>query len=143
MHGTGVERVFRSGNAQEARTLLIGSRAKAWHLLQLCARGEGTVLLAVVDDVLSQSRTESTDVGEQVFARRVEVHAHRIDTEFDGLVQAVLEFGLIHVVLVLSHADTLRVDLHQFCQWVHESPPDAYGTAHGDILVGKLLTGCR
>ena len=143
MHGAGVERILCSRNAQEARALLIGSRTETWHFLQLDARGEGTVFLAVVHNVLSQRRTESADVGEQVFARCVEVHTHCVDTELDGLVKAVLEFGLVHVVLVLTHTDALRVNLHQFSQRVHESPADAHGAAHRDILVGKLLTCCR
>ena len=37
MHGTGVERILGSRNAQEAGTLLKGSRTEAWHLLQLRA----------------------------------------------------------------------------------------------------------
>ncbi len=53
----------------------------------------------------------------------------------------MLELGLVHVVLILSYADALRVNLHEFGQGVHQSSADAHGTAHGDILVGKLLAG--
>ena len=53
----------------------------------------------------------------------------------------MLQFALVHIVLVLPHADALRVDLHQFGQRVHQPPPDAHRAAHRHVLVGKLLAG--
>ena len=44
-------------------------------------------------------------------------------------------------MLVLTHTDALRVNLHEFCQRVHQPATDGDGTAHGHILIGKLLAG--
>ena len=64
--GTVVQRVLGVRDAQETGTLLIGRRAQTGHFLQLCTRGEGTVLLTIVDNVLGQYGTQSADVGQQV-----------------------------------------------------------------------------
>ena len=58
----------------------------------------------------------------------------------------MLQFRLVNVMLVLSYADAFRVNLYQFRQWVHQSASYADGSAHGDILVGELISGslgCR
>ncbi len=137
--GAGVERVLGAGDAQEAGALREGGRTEARHFLQLLARGEGAMLTAVVDDVLRQRWPEPTDVGQQVLRRRVDVDADGIDAQLHRLVEAVAQLRLVDVVLILSHADALRVNLHQFGQRIHQSAADAHGAAHSDILVGELL----
>ena len=141
MYSRVVQRVAAVGNAQESRTLLVGRGAQPRHLLQLCARREGTVLSAVVDDVLCQRRPQSAYVCQQVLRCRVQVHAHQVDAAFHGLVKALLQFRLVHVVLILSHADALRVNLHQLGQRVHQAAAYRHGTAHGHVFVRKLLAG--
>ena len=99
------------------------------------------MLAPIIHDVLSQGRPQSAHVGKQVLAGRVHIHTDGVYAELYGLVKTVLQFGLVHIVLVLSHANALGVDLYQFGQRIHESPADADGPPDGDILVGKLLAG--
>ena len=73
------------------------------------------------------------------FAGGVKVYTNRVDTAFNGKVKALFQLGLVNVVLILSYADAFRVNLYKFSQRVHKSPAYAYGTAHGYVLVGKLL----
>ena len=136
-----VERVLGIGNAKESGTLQESRGAKSRHFLQLGTRSKGTILAAIVDDVLGQCRSESADVHQQMLGGGVQVDAHLVDATLDGLVERVLQLRLVNVVLILSHADALRVYFHQFCQRVHQPAPDADGSAHGDVLVGKLLAG--
>ena len=96
----------------------------------------------VFHNVLCQCRTQSADVGEQVFACCVEVYAHGIDTAFNRKVECPFQFGLVHIMLILSDAYALRVDFHQLCQRVHQSAAYAYRTTHGDIFIRKLFSGC-
>ena len=42
-------------------------------------------------------------------------------------------------MLILAHADGLRVDLYEFSQRIHESAPYGDGSAHGDVVVGEFL----
>ena len=55
------------------------------------------------------------------------------------MVESVLQRPLVHIVLVLSDADRLRVDLDELGQGVHQPPSDGDGAAHGDVPVRKLL----
>ena len=71
------------------------------------------MLPAVIDDVLRQGWSETADVHEQVLRGRVDIDADEVDAALHRPVERVLEFGLVHVVLILSHADALRVDLDQ------------------------------
>ena len=71
----------------------------------------------------------------------IEVDAYEVHATLNGLVQRVLELGLVNVVLILSNADALGVNLHQFRQRVHQSSSDAHGTAHRDVLVREFVAG--
>ena len=57
MDGAVVEWVLGTRDAQETGTLLKGCWTEAGYLLQLCARGEGSVLFSVIDYVLRKYRT--------------------------------------------------------------------------------------
>ena len=140
VYGGVVERVGRPLYAQESGALLVGGGPEARHFQQLAAACECAVGLAVVHDILRQYGAESAHVGQQVLAGSVEVYAHGVDTALNGHVEAVLQFRLVNVVLVLPYADALWVELHEFGQRVHQPPPYAYRPAHGDVLVGKLLS---
>ncbi len=55
------------------------------------------------------------------------------------VIERTLERGLIDIVLVLTHADRLGIDLHQLCQRIHETPADRNRAAHCEIEIGKFL----
>jgi hypothetical protein len=80
---------------------------------------EGTVLTTVVHDVLSKGRAETADIRQQMLRGGIEVDAYAVHTTLDGLIQRVLEFRLIHIVLVLSDADTFRIDLDELGEGIH------------------------
>ena len=48
---------------------------------------------------------------------------------------------MIHIVLVLAHADGFWIDFDQFGERVHEAAADGNGSAHGEIECGKFLAG--
>ena len=104
------------------------------------------MLPTVFHDVFRQGRTQSAHIGEQMLACGVQVHAYGVHAALHGQVEAVFQLALVHVVLVLSHTDALRVDFHQFGQGVHQSAPDAHRATHRHVLVGEFLAGglrCR
>ena len=72
---------------------------------------------------------------------RVEVDTHIVDATLDGLVEGVLEFRLIHVVLVLSYTNALGVDLDEFCEGIHQATTYRDGTTNSDILIRELVAG--
>ena len=71
----------------------------------------------------------------------VQVDTHRVHTTHHHGIEALLQLGLIDIMLILTDTDALRIYLHQLRQWVHQSTTDAHGTTYGDILVWELITG--
>jgi hypothetical protein len=61
VHGGGIERVVAAVDAQEAGRLLEGLVAQTRHILQLLARLEGAVLVAMSDDVVGKRRRQAGD----------------------------------------------------------------------------------
>jgi hypothetical protein len=139
MHGTTVKRVLGIVDAEESGTLLIGRGSETRNFLQLCARGEGAILLAVIHDVLCKGRAESADICKEVYAGCVEVNAYGIHATLNRTVKGCLELSLVHIMLILSYADALRVNLYEFGKRVHESSADTHGTTYGYILVRELI----
>ena len=141
MNGRVVERILGSRYTQESRTLLEGRRSQARHLLKLGPAGEGSIILAIVDDILRENRSESADVHKQMLRGGIEIHSNIIHAALYRKIKRVLEFRLVYIMLILAYTDTLGVDFHQFGKRVHK--PAAYrdSTTNGDILIRKLLTG--
>ena len=56
-----------------------------------------------------------------------------------GRVKRFLQIFLTDIVLVLTNADCLRIDLHKLCKRILHAPCDRDGTADRDIVVGQFL----
>ena len=63
-------------------------------------------------------------MGEEGSRGGININTYCIDTVLNDLRQSVGQFGLVHVVLVLTHADGFRVDFHQLRQRVLDTPSD-------------------
>ena len=136
-----VQRIVTLGDAQKAGCLLKRFGPQFGHVEQFLARCEVAVGGTVIDDVLGKDGSQAGDIGEEFLGGGVDVHAHTVDATLHGEVQGLFEAGLVHIVLILSHADGLGVNLHQFGQRVEQAAPDGDCSAHGHILVGELVTG--
>ena len=134
-----VERIRRAGDPQEARGLLerLGPQARDLH--QLRARAKRAVRVAVDHDLLGERLADTGHVAEQLGARRVELDADVVDAVLDHVAQALGEQRLVHVVLVLAHADRLRLDLDQLGEWILQPPGDRDRAADRQIELGELL----
>ena len=94
----------------------------------------------VIDDVLGEGGSQAGDVGEQFLRCGVDVHAHAVHAALHREVERLFKPRLVHIVLILAHADGFWVNLHQFGQRVEQSASNRDGTAHGHVLVGELVT---
>ena len=74
-----------------------------------------------------------------MLARRIHVYTHQIHATLHGLIQTLFQGVLLYVMLVLADTDTLRVDLDQLGQRVHQPATDADSSAYRDVVFGKLL----
>jgi hypothetical protein len=118
MHPGVVERVPGVRDAQEAGGLLEHLFAEPRDVEKLLARREESVGRAMLDDLLGHRRADARDVFEKVVRRGVEIHPDRVDAGIHHDVERFFERGLRNVVLVLAHADALRVDFYELGQRV-------------------------
>ena len=141
VHAGHVQRVVAVADAQEARRLLEGLGAQAADLHELLAVLEGAVLLAPAHHGLGHAARQAGHTRQQRRAGGVQVHAHGVHAVLDHGVQRARQLALVHVVLVLAHADALGLDLHQLGQRVLQAARNAGGAAQAHVHVGHFLTG--
>ena len=127
------------GNAQEARALLVGLRAKLWHLEQLLAGCENAVFLPEGDHVLCGGGIQPGHPQQKRGRGGVQVDAHGVDAVFHHGGKGFVQPFLGHVMLVLPHADGLGIDLHKLGQRILHPAGNGYGGAQVDIILGKLF----
>ncbi|EPH45800.1 hypothetical protein STRAU_1161 [Streptomyces aurantiacus JA 4570] len=143
VHAGGVQRVVAAADAQEARALFVRLRAEPGHVLEALAVLERAVRVAVRHDVLGEAGADAGHPGEQRGRRRVHVHADAVHTVLDDRVEGAGELHFRQVVLVLTHADGLRVDLHQLGERILQAPGDRHRAAQRHIELRQLLRGER
>ena len=141
MHGGVVERIDPTANPEESGGLLERLRPELRHLPEVVSTPEHSVRIAMGHDVPGHRRGESRHVAEQLFRGRVHVDADVIHATLYRLLQLPLQQPLIDVVLVLAHADRLRIDLHQLRERILKPASDAHRSADGDVEVRELVDG--
>ena len=142
VHGGGVQRLLTAADANKSCRLAEGFRAQSRHVQQLLTVREGAVFGAVGDDAFGGCGAHSRHVREQLHGGAVEVHAHGVHAVFDGVVEGAAQGGGRHVVLVLAHADGLRVDFDELGERVLQAACNRDGASYGHVVVGQL-GGCE
>src|SRR5574344_961693 len=141
VHRAVVERIFRVRNAEEARGLFERLGTEALDAQNVLAALERAVRVAVPDHAFRESLADARDVAQERGARAVHVHADLVHAAFDDFVEALLEFALVHVMLILSDADGLRLHLHEFRERILQTAADGNGAARGDVFLREFLDG--
>ena len=139
VHGCVVEGALAARDAQEARALREGGRPEARDLQELSAALEDAVFVAPADDVLRDRLRDARDVREERRRRRVEVHAYMVHGGLHRSVERGGKLLLVHVVLILTDADRLRLDFHELGERILHAPRDGDGAADRHVVVGQLL----
>ena len=107
-----------------------------------CGAGfEGTVRVAMRDDVGGQFGTDACDVSQQGGAGGVDIHADAVDHAFDHAVEGVRQGSLIDIVLIHAHADGFGIDLDQLSERILRAAGNGYCAANGDIEIGEFGAG--
>ena len=125
-------------HAQEARALLKRLRPQLRHLLELRAGGDA-VFVAIGDDVVRQRLADARHVRQQRRGGRLHIHADARNAAFHHAGERVFQLRLLQIVLILPHADGLRVDLHQLGQRVLHAPRDGNRASERDVVFRKFL----
>ena len=140
MNGGSVQRVLAVPNPQKACALFEGLRPQLGHFFQLRSAGN-TVFFPVGHDISGQHRADARHMGQQGRRRGGKLYAHAVDAALDHAVQRFFQLAFFQIVLILPHADSLGVDLHQFRQRILHPAGNADRAAQADVILGKLLGG--
>src|SRR5688500_20090662 len=97
------------------------------------------MFVAMGNDVHREFRSNPRNMREQGWAGRVQVYTHPVDDTLHNAVEGVSKGGLIHVVLVQSHANRFGIDLDQLGERILSAAGDRYSPAQRDIQVRELL----
>ncbi len=139
MHRRHVQRLVAIGNAQETGALLEGLVAQPRHLEQVLATLERAIVVAVTHDIFRYRARQPGHARQQRRRGGIDVHTDRVDAVLHPRFQCLGQPVLIHIVLVLAHADRLGLDLHQFGQWILQTARDRHGTTQRYIQIRKFL----
>src|SRR6185437_16083675 len=97
--------------------------------------------VAVVDEPGGQQRADAGDPGQQRGGGGVDVDADAVHAVLHDGVEGAAELRLRQVVLILPHADRLRIDLDQLGQGVLQAAGDGDRAADRHVELGQFLGG--
>ena len=138
-----VERIVAAADAQEAGALLEGLGAQPGHLGQRAAAAERAGRVPVRHDAVGEPRADPGHPGQQRRGGGVDVDPDRVDAVLHHGVERAGQLALGNVVLVLAHADGLRVDLDQFGQGVLQAARDRDRAAQRHVHTGQFTGRVR
>ena len=109
-------------DAQETCTLCKGGWAETRNFEQLAAILETAVFIAVGDDIFCRGGIDACDMAQQCRRGSVQINAYMVDGRFNRSIECAGKFSLIDIMLILSDADGLRVNLDEFSQGILYAP---------------------
>jgi hypothetical protein len=112
--GAGVQGLVPVSDAKESSRLLERLGAKPGHFEEVTPRLKSAVSIPVLLDGFGQAGAQSGNVAQELGAGRIDLDTHPVHAANNYVVQLAVEEILVDVVLVLSHADGLGVNLDQF-----------------------------
>ena len=142
MHSRRIQGIGAVRDPQKARRLFKRLRPETRYFQQRLTVSKSTVRVTVGDDRLRLRPGQARHAAQQRGGRRIQIHAHGVHAVFHHGIQFTCQFRLVHIVLILPHADRLRVNLHQFRQGILQTPSDRHRTAVAHVHPGEF-GGCR
>ena len=141
MHRRIIERVRPARDTQETRRLLERFFPHARDFFKVLARRKSALIITILDDAVRHGTAKSRNVFAQLLGSEVDIHTHAIDAAFNHFFERELELALIDVVLILTHADGLGIDLDKFGQGVLQASRYGNGPADGQVEIGEFPLG--
>ena len=141
MHCGGIQRFLAAGNSQKTGALLEGFRSQLRHLQEFLPVPEPAVGLPVFHDVGRNGAGDSGHVFQQGRGSGIQIHAHPVYAVFHHGVQGFPQLLLVHIMLVLTHADGFRIYFYQLRQRILKTAGDGCGTALAHIQVRIFFRG--
>ena len=139
MNGGAVKRCFTFINTQEACALGKGGVSKTGDLKERLAVGKASVLVSVRDDVLCNRRIDACNAVQEGGGGGIEIDTDMVYGVLYSSIQCLPELLLTDIVLILSNADRLWIDLYELGERILHASCNGNGAANRDIVVGQFL----
>ena len=98
------------------------------------------MLLPIFKDIFRHRRVNACHIGKQCRACRIQIHPDAVYAILHHAAECLTETLLVHIMLILSDAYRLRIDLHKFGQWILKSSRDGRRASLTYIKLRKFLT---
>ena len=92
------------------------------------------------------AEVNARDVGKKRIGGGIDVDADAVNAILDDAAESLGKSRLLHIVLILTDADSLRLDLNELGEGILETSRDGDGTSLHNVELGELLCrelGCR
>ena len=139
MDRSGVQRVFPTGDAQKARTLLIRLFAELRYLEKLRTRSKAAVFFPVCHNIFGNSGIDAGNMPQQRRGRGIQVNAHRVYAAFYHTGKRCVQTSGRHIMLILPDSDGFWVDFNQLRQRILQTAGNGDRTAQVHIIIRELL----
>ena len=119
-----IERVRPAADPQKARTLLKGLGTELRDFQEHAAVPERAIDFAVCNNVLRNRFIDAGNVRQERARSRIHIDAHPVHAVLNDTAEGFGQSCLIHIVLVLAHADRFRIDLDELRQRILQTAGD-------------------
>ena len=136
-----IENVLCAGDTKEACALLVCLVTDLGNLENLGAGLELAVLFPKLNDVLCRSGIDTRNVGKERVGRGVNINANAVYTILNYTAKSLGKSSLLHIVLILTNADSLGLDLNKLRKGILKSSCDRDRASLHYVIVGKFLGG--
>ena len=133
-----IKRIAPVPDPEKAGTLLEGLFPKPRDFLQFLPGLETAMFFPVGYDISGKDRTDPGNILQEIRAGRIEIHTDTVYAALYGIIEFLTEEVLVDIMLVLSDAQRLRIDLDKFSQGIHQTTSDRNGTPHRHILIREF-----
>ena len=142
----GVEHLLAVVDAKESGALSKRLLTELRNLEDLGAGLELAVLFSVLNDILCNGGIDTRNVGKERVGCGIDVNADTVYTALNDAAECLGKARLLHIVLILTYADRLRLDLNELGEGILNTSRDRDSGSLHYVKVGELLgsnLGCR
>ena len=146
MYACRIKRIFAACDPGKAGALFKCFRSELRHLQKLPSAVKTTVFFSVCHDIFCNGLTDSGNILQKGGGSRVQIHAHFIYTVLYHSAKSFSQLLLVHIMLILSHANGFRIDLHKLCKRILKPSCNRSRASLPYIKIRKFLCGkltCR
>src|SRR5688572_26418103 len=93
----------------------------------------------MADNILGELRTDTRNMGEQGGAGSIHIHTYSVDNTFDHALESVRQCRLIHVMLIESNPNGLRINFYKFGERILRAARNGSCTANRNIQIREFL----